>query len=115
MSDAVGWMANSLKAVSGEMVTYSRGGEYVSLTVIPGQYEADRESSEGLTTEDQVFDFLIVADELKLSGEAVEPESGDCIELSGKTYIVFSPGGTEPSWRHTDQTRKIYRVHTREI
>jgi hypothetical protein len=47
-----------------------------------------------------------------------EPRTGDRYQVSGETDIfeVMDPSNlNEPAWRHSDNDRTIYRVHTKRV
>lgn len=49
------------------------------------------------------------------SGLAQEPQRGDRITEAGQgTFEAMAPGN-EPCWRWSDQTRTIYRIHTKRV
>lgn len=58
-------------------------------------------------------DFLIPVAELAESGGATfEPAEGDWIQEGDKKYRVSAPDG-EPAVRYSDQTQKVWRIHTK--
>ena len=63
----------------------------------------------GLTINAQVWDFLILADEL-----GFDPEPGDVIVANARRYEVMNLGG-EGCWRWSDPYRQTYRIHTKDI
>jgi len=109
-------MHRAQRRTYGKTVTYRRGIQEVELTAVLGESEFPRTDSEGLTTEEISQDFILMVSELILDEVAVEPEPGDQIEVDGfGTFAVRSPGGSEPAWRFSDPTRKLYRIHTQEV
>ena len=63
----------------------------------------------GLTINSQVWDFLILAEEL-----GFDPEPGDVIVANGRRYEVMNLSG-EGCWRWSDPYRQTYRIHTKDI
>ena len=65
--------------------------------------------SDGFKVQSFVWDFLIGADSLGFL-----PDVGDVIVADGQSYEVMKLPG-DGCWRFTSLTRKVYRIHTREI
>lgn len=59
-------------------------------------------------------DYLIPVAELVESGAQFEPAEGDTITENGVVYRITAPDG-EPAVRHSDQTRKLWRIHTKRV
>lgn len=64
-------------------------------------------------------DYMIPVASLKINGVLVEPDYGDWIEETFtdgavRRFELMAPQG-EQVWRHSDQQKMIYRIHTKEI
>ncbi len=109
-------------ATSGEAVTYTRKvGGTVDLTgkAWVGRTVFSR-TGQDVGAAAVVYgdrDYLIPVADLALSGTAFEPARGDRItETVNGAALVFeivTPAG-EPEWRHSDQTKTVFRVHTKQ-
>lgn len=109
-------------AVTGETVTYARGAERVDLTnkAWCGRTLFSRSPQEagGAAVVWGDRDYLIPVADLVLGGTAVTPKRGDRIEETvGGTVVTFEVQSplAEPEWRYSDQTRTVYRVHTKKV
>lgn len=117
LQSGLSWMAGQLNDHASRMVTYVRGNlENAEVPATLGQSEFPKESQQGLTTQERTQDFLIKTSKLTLDNQAILPEPGDRIVVTGLgTFEVCSPGGNEPDWRYSDAHHLILRIHTREI
>lgn len=105
-------------AVSGNTLTYRRGNTTVDLTnkAWTGRTVFASNLEGGARIEFGDRDYLIPVANLTALGE---PTTGDRIsETIGSTVCTFevmTPDTGEPSWRYSDQTRTVYRVHTKQV
>lgn len=96
-----------------QQADYRREG----MTVAPvharlGSTHAVTTDSDGFVVHVRFTDFLLLAADLPAG---FEPTVGDVIWHGGWPYLVSAVDG-EPCWRwHTRQSRRIFRVHTRQI
>ncbi len=74
-----------------------------------GKTDIEIGEGDGFKVQSFVWDFLIGVDSLGFL-----PDVGDCIIADGQTYEVMNLPG-EGCWRFTSHTRKMVRIHTREI
>jgi len=99
-------------------VTYKRASSQVQMPAVIGKTIFRIDTGLGLTERFEARDYIVLARDLVLSGQSVEPAAGDCIvESDGvKTYRyeVLGPGG-EPCWRYSDPFRRCLRIHTKLI
>lgn len=115
------WLAGKLKdtAIAGESITYTRGGDSVTLTATPGKSLLRvMDSSGNSVVEWTDADWLISAADLILAGSTTLPERGDIItRTKGGTVYTYEvrPVESEGAWRWSDENRTIMRVHTKEI
>jgi len=111
------WLADQLKTHAGRTVTYRRGTDTVAVTATIGRTEFEVDDEFGVLRKIESRDFLILAADLVLNGQAVLPERGDEIdETQGGvtyTYEVMAPG-KEPHFRYSDPYRKTLRIHTKQ-
>ena len=105
-----------LLTVRGESMTYRRGGDEVSISIIPARDEFPRETFESITAEEEMQDFLVRQTDLVLDSENVEPEPGDQIDWPGfGTFEVHRPGGSEPAARPEGSHQFFWRIHTIQV
>lgn len=93
-------------------IEYRQGGlseNAVIVNAVFGKTDIQIGNAEGFQVRSFVWDFLIDADLLGFL-----PGVGDTIIADGQTYEVMKLPG-RGCWRFTSQTRKVYRIHTREI
>jgi len=99
-------------------VTYCRGETSVDVLATIGRTVFDTEDSYGVVEHSESRDFLILAADLVLNGQAVLPERGDRIRETqdGKTFVyeVMAPG-REPHFRFSDVYRRTLRIHTKQV
>lgn len=95
------------RQMGGVDITYARGADSVSLSVVPGAL-SDITDANG--NQKRFKDFLILASELILDSSTVTPNRKDVITFNGSTYKVTGEGG-EPPWRYSDPYEQIIRVH----
>jgi hypothetical protein len=77
-----------------------------------GSTHAVTTDSDGFSVHVRFADFFLLAADLPAG---FEPAVGDVVWHGGWPYLVSAVDG-EPCWRwHTRQSRRIFRVHTRQI
>ena len=112
------WLAEIRARHAGKTVTYRRAEQSVEVTTSIGKTEFEVDDGYGLMQRFESRDFLVLAHELVLSGQATLPASGDRISETqdGRTfeYEVTAPG-KEPCWRYSDPYRRTLRIHTKQI
>ncbi len=118
ISDAVDWLASTLKTDAGQTVVYWRASDSVSVTAVVGQSVAEAVEEDGRIIRVESRDFLIARADLVLSAVNVEPERGDVIRWTiGSTVYVYEvialPG--ESHWRDSDPYLKTFRIHTKRV
>lgn len=106
-----------MKQSAGVSVTYTRGGQQVTLTVWVGQTQFTRTTDDpGASVVTAERDYLIGAQDLAAAGIAGTPRRGDKITetIAGTAYTFeLQPSAGEPEWRYSDQARTTYRVHVK--
>jgi len=99
-------------------VTYRRGTESVELSATIGKRVFEVDDGYGVLEKVEARDFLVLAGELILAGEATLPERGDQVrETQGErvfVYEVMAPGRA-PHFRWSDPYRKTLRIHTKLV
>jgi len=114
------WLANKRTAFMSHAVTYSRGGDSVSLSTTVGKTEFEQTDEYGVMMRIEARDFLMLASDLILGGTETEPRSGDRITetdaASGKTFVyeVLSLPG-QPPFRYSGAGHNTLRVHTKLV
>jgi len=120
LKDGSDWLQDQQKAHVAQMVTYSRGGQQLSISATIGRTEFDVDPGDGFGVRVEARDYLIHAADLVLGGVTVKPQRGDRIRetrADGDTavYEVMSPADGEPVWRYSDDYRRRLRIHTKEV
>ena len=112
------WLDGMRKAHLSRPVTYCRGQESVEVQATIGRTVFEAADAYGVVERTESRDFLVLAADLVLGGEAVLPERGDRIrETDGaKVYVyeVMAPGKEPPS-RWSDDYRRTLRIHTKHV
>ena len=114
-------LISRLKATAGSSVTYARGAASVTLTAWAGksvQLWSPQGQSPGVAVAWNERDYLIAVEDLVLSGSATTPQEGDTITetINGTpTKFAVTLDGSEPCWRYSDQTRKLFRIHCKRV
>ena len=114
LSDGADWLGDTFASHVSQSITYTRSSSSVTISATPGETEMSVVDVSGFTVDFHAVDFTFRASDLDFGSGVVEPEEGDTIELSGRTYEVLSvPGGRH--FRYSDPYRTILRVHTKLI
>jgi hypothetical protein len=118
LEQASAWLDGMRKAHLSRAVTYCRGEELVEVSATVGRTVFETADAYGVAERSESRDFLILAADLVLDGQAVLPERGDRIRETqyGKTFVyeVMAPG-REPHYRFSDAYRRTLRVHTKQV
>jgi hypothetical protein len=118
LKQASAWLDGMRKAHLSGAVTYSRGKRSVEVQATIGRTVFETADAYGVVERSESRDFLILAADLVLDGQAVLPERGDRIrEADGEkvyVYEVMAPG-KEPEWRWSDDYRRTLRIHTKQV
>lgn len=112
------WLEDQRTRHLSRMVTYLRGTDSVDIVATIGQTTFEQADEYGVVHRTESRDFLVLAADLVLGGNATLPQAGDRIrETAGdQTFIyeVMAPGG-EPPWRYSDPYRRTLRIHTKHV
>ena len=103
------WLEQQRTAHCSSPVEYRRPPDAKSVHATYGRTVFEVADESGLTINGQVWDFLILAEEL-----GFDPEPGDVIAANGRRYEVMNLSG-EGCWRWSDPYRQTYRIHTKDI
>lgn len=107
-----------MQAVAGREAEYWRQSLSTKLTATPVVVTYDVEDESGTPTQIQSFDYVLVANELKLAGNVIEPRAGDQIRdtINGQE-VVFEvlPIGRRPCFEWEDGGGILLRVHTQRV
>ncbi len=108
------FLNRTLAGAAGVSVVYTRGTYSVALTAWVGRtvFAQLMAAQSGAAVIFGEVDFLIPAASLVLNMALTAPQKGDQVVWNGLTFELISPGG-EPIWRHSDQTRTVFRVHAK--
>jgi len=118
LENASAWLDGMRKAHLSRTVVYQRGDESVEVLATVGRTVFETADAYGVVEHSESRDFLILAADLMLDGQAVLPQRGDRIRETqdGRTYVleVMAPG-KEPEWRWSDGYRQTLRIHTKQV
>lgn len=109
------------KAARGVSATYTRGSTAVPLVVWDGRTLFSRQPKEpgGAAAVWGDRDYLFAVSDLVAAGIPGTPQLGDRVtETIGGTAVTFeitTPDTGEPAVRFSDQTRTVWRVHTKRV
>jgi hypothetical protein len=101
--------------IAGSPVKYYRGSDWVQIQAVGGKTDFTVDDGNGFFVKYRSRDFILKAEDLKLSGVTVIPLKGDTIvERIGSTvftYEVLRPDGGEQVYRFSDHGRTTLRIH----
>lgn len=101
-----------------EQVHYQVGAASVEMPAVLAATTFDVTDANGILTRVDSRDFLILASDLEIDGQRIEPAAGHRIIVGdlddGQKYEVASVGGAD-CWRWSDDYRIRYRIHTKHI
>ena len=112
------WLEDQRTRYAASTVEYVRGSRFVELSATVGKTTFEVDDGYGVLVRHESRDFLILAADLVLDGQSIQPERSDRIrETQGGTVYVYevSAPGKEPCWRYSDAFRKTLRIHTKQI
>jgi hypothetical protein len=95
-------------------VTYTRGGQSVTLAAWVGRTAFKRSAENGAALVWGERDYLFPAAALVIAGAPAVPQKGDRVTEGALTFEVMAVGD-EPVWRYSDQTRRFIRVHVKRV
>lgn len=116
LQTAVSWLAGQLAANVAEQVTYTQGGQSVSVAATIGRTRVELEDAMGnVRTQYTDRDYLIQASLLVIGGQTVLPQRGDTVtESDGRVYSVTPLGPTDDVWRWSDPYHTLLRIHAKQ-
>lgn len=109
-----------MKAAAGRTVTYTRGVSSASVTAWVGRTDQPAAQDQyGARQEWADRDYLLAVADLTAAGFG-SPQAGDRItETIAGTAVTFElvvpAGANDQAWRYSDQTRTVYRLHTKQV
>ena len=117
LQKGMAWLESQRTKFMTQSVVYQRGEDSVEVPATIGTTVFNVDDGDGALLKFEARDYLILAADLLLDGNAILPKRGDCIrETSGSqvfTYEVMAPGD-EPCWRWSDGYRQTLRIHTKQ-
>ena len=115
---AIVWLEGQRVRRLGRQVLYQRGSHNVTVIATLGRSTFELDDGAGAVLRVESRDFIISAADLVLSGQGVEPRSGDRIIQAAEgtlwVYEVTAIGG-EPAWRWCDPYHRAMRIHTKQV
>ena len=116
--NAVRAALRSARALAYVDAVYRRGSQAVPIQPIRSDVEVELIDGDGSVTIAKVTLWRVLAEELVIQGEEVEPEEGDRIEYQvgnkRQVYEVQAVGGAN-CWEPTDPHVHGYKIKTRMI
>jgi hypothetical protein len=89
-------------------VTYVRGEHEIEVAVTIGRTKYETDDGHVVRVEYTDHDFLMLASDLVIEGQVVEPDRGDLIREGNREYEVLD-------WRYSDPYRITLRISTKEV
>lgn len=116
LQTAVASLAATIKSDAAGSITYTRGGQSVTLSATIGQTEFNEQDTEGFITRVESQDFIVTAEDLVLDSTQTLPRKGDVItrvdpDGATRTYDVLPVDG-EKCYRLTRGV--LLRIHTKQ-
>lgn len=112
------WLEDQRTRHLSRLVTYRRGTLAAEVVATIGKTVFRVDDQYGGQIRSESRDYLVLAADLVLGGNAMLPQRGDQIrETVGDTvfvYEVLAPGD-EPCFRFSDPYRQTLRIHTKQI
>lgn len=111
------WLHKKQRDHQSQSVVYCRGEDRCQCEALIGKTEFETIDSDNIATTTESRDFLIMADELKLSTGAATPQRGDHVhERHGKSTVVYEVNAFDGKRCFVrDEFRNRFRIHTKEI
>ena len=95
MAEGFAWHAAQQKAHCSREVTYTRGVNSVTLSVVDGAREFEADDGSGVIDRYEVRDYIFPAADLIIASLLTVPARGDTITDGTHTYTVDMPDGIE--------------------
>lgn len=112
------WLEGMRTAHATRPVVYVRETDSVEVAATVGRTVFRLDKGYGVIERVEARDYLILAADIMLGGQAALPKAGDRIrEVEGNTAFVcevMAPGN-EPCWRYSDPYRRTLRIHTKHV
>lgn len=119
MNQGAAWLAGKLRAGNSITVTLRRRGyEDVVVSATPGTTTVEQEMDDGSSMRTQSRDYLIATDDYRFGGTLYDPQDGDLVveTVAGvERQYELRPFGGEPCARPMDQSRVMWRCHSKLI
>ena len=105
------WLQAQRKAGLATQVDYEHDGQVCQVAATKGKSNYEGVNADGSQLGDTTVDFLVTAADLPFA-----PEPSDLVrEMDGTEYRVVAAGGDVNGWRWSDDYRRTYRIHTRQV
>lgn len=114
-ADGAAFLSEQMHAHAASTVTYRRDALSVELSAVVGRAEGNALSMADFVADTEQVDFILVAAELILGGDVVEPALGDTIEHTkgGTTYVYrVVRDDLDREYVPSDEHGYDIRVHT---
>ena len=113
------WLGGKLKTAGGRSVTYCRGSRRVTITATPQMHQRTVVGEDGIETVVSIYSWVIVAAELVLSGELVEPQRGDymteTLNNEPVEWQLLPVNDSNDLWEWLDSSKILLLVHTKKV
>lgn len=120
LSSGQSFLNRALGESEGVAVTYSRklyaATKSTTLTARFGRTLFGGLESQPVSVKWGERDWLVLAADLEFAGVPHTPQRGDRItEADGTVWEAATPDTAEDVWRYSDQTRTLFRIHTKRV
>jgi hypothetical protein len=115
---ASAWLDDQRTRHASRVVTNVRGSRTFDVSATIGRTTFEVDDGYGVLVQHESRDFLILAADLVLDGQAILPQRGDRIqEVQGSSTFVYevTAPGNGPCWRYSDPYRKTLRIHSKQV
>jgi len=112
------WLESQRDMHMTRSILYARGGSFVAVQATPAETTFDVDDGTGAIVSYVSRDFIVLAADLAIDGQQIEPLAGDRITetLRGHTFVyeVNAPGRKQP-WKWADDFGAAYRIYTKQV
>jgi hypothetical protein len=108
LAQGAAWLEQQRTKHLATSVTYVRGALSVEVAATIGRTKVEADDGHVVRVEFTDRDFLILAADLVLGGQVVEPARGDLIREGSREFEVLD-------WRYSDPYRQTLRITTKHV
>ena len=108
LAQGAAWLESQRTKYLTTTVTYVRGDVSIAVPATIGRTKYEADDGHVVRIEFTDRDYLILAADLVLGGQASEPERGDLIREGNREFEVLD-------WRYSDPHRQTLRITTKHV